>query len=220
MRRLVGPALAAVAFHAALMAVYVAAFGGDPSALVCVARERIGQAPYEHIATGFDRNGYDGQFYYSLARAPWGRHGRDIDVPAVRQARILYPALSWLLSAGDPFRLFWVMPLINLLAIAGLAALGAVAARHHGLSPWWGVLLPFAVNAGMSALRNLTDVLSALTVAALLIAWLLRWPWWSLALGAAGVLFSREQNIVVVLLVLAFAIWRAGGVSPLFLPQQ
>jgi hypothetical protein len=195
----------AAAIHGLILAAYVAAFHGDPSALVCVARERLGQTPYEHIGTGFERNGYDGQFYYSLARAPWNRHGRDLDVPAVRQARILYPALSWLLSAGDPRRLFWVMPLINLLAIAGLAALGAVAARHHGLSPWWGVLLPFAVNAGMSALRNLTDVLSALTVAGMLIAWLLRWPWWTLALCAAGALFSREQNVVVVLFVLAFA---------------
>jgi hypothetical protein len=216
MRRLIGPVVVAAVFHVALLAAYVAAFHGDLSALVCVAHERLGRTPYEHIATGFDRNGYDGQFYYALARAPWGHHGRDIDVPAVRQARILYPALSWLLSAGDPSRLFWVMPLINLLAIAGLAALGAVAARHHGLSPWWGVLLPFAVNAGMSALRNLTDVLSALTVTTLLIAWLLRWPWWSLALCATAALFSREQNVVVVLLVLAFAVWRAwraGSVS-------
>jgi hypothetical protein len=195
----------AAALHGLILAAYVAAFHGDPSALVCVARERLGQTPYEHIGTGFDRNGYDGQFYYSLARTPWSRHGRDLDVPAVRQARILYPALSWLLSAGDPRRLFWVMPLINLLAIAGLAALGAVMANRHGLSPWWGVLLPFAVNAGMSALRNLTDVLSALTVAGLLIAWLLRWPWWTLALCAIGALFSREQNVVVVLFVLAFA---------------
>ena len=88
------------------------------------------------------------------------------------------------------------MPLVNLLAIAALAALGAAAARGYGLSPWWGVLLPFAVNAGMPALRNLTDVLSTLSVAALLIAWLRRWPWWTAALCAAATLFSREQNVV------------------------
>jgi hypothetical protein len=66
--------------------------------------------------------------------------------------------------------------------------------------------LPFAVNAGMPALRNLTDVLSTLTVCALLVAWMLRWPWWVTVLCAAAALFSREQNVVVVGLALAFAI--------------
>jgi hypothetical protein len=218
-------ALTAAVLHGVVLALYVAAFGGDPSALVCVARERVGQAPYEQIGTGFDRNGYDGQFYYALARAPWRRHDFGIDVPSIRQARILYPALSWLVSAGDARRLLWAMPLVNLLAIAGLAALGAVAARSHGLSPWWGVLLPFAVNAAMPALRNLTDVLSTLTVAALLLAWLRRWPWWIAALCAAAALFSREQNVAVVLLVLAFSLkqresnrrWVAGLLAALLL---
>jgi len=199
-------ALFSAVFHAGIMVAYVAAFHGDLSALVCVAREHLGQTPYEHIHTGFDRNGYDGQFYYAIARAPWRRHVFATDIPAVRQARILYPAVCWLLSGGDAQRLLWVMPMINLLAIAGLAALGAVVAHKHGLSPWWGVLLPFAVNAAMPALRNLTDVLSTLSVTALLVAWLLRWPWWTIALFAAAALLSREQNVVVVLLVLAFSV--------------
>lgn len=207
MRRFAAPIAVAVAFHAAVLIAYVAAFHGDVSALVCVARERLGRTPFEQIRTGFDRNGYDGQFYYAIARAPWRRHALDIDAPAVRQARILYPALSWLISGGDARRLLWVMPLLNLLAIAGLAAVGAFAAEGYGLHPGWGALLPLAVNAGMPALRNLTDVLSTLTVSALLVAWLRRWPWWCLALCAAGALFSREQNVVVVLLVLLFA-WR------------
>jgi hypothetical protein len=205
MRRLVGPALAAAAFHVAVLAFYVAAFHGDLSSLVCAARERLGRAPYELIRIGFDRNGYDGQFYYAIARSPWSRQEFGIDAPAIRQARILYPAMSWLISGGDGRRLFWAMPLVNLLAIAALAALGAAAARDHGLNPWWGVLLPFAVNAGMPTLRNLTDVLSVLSIAALLMAWLRRWPWWAAALAAAAALLSREQNLAIVVLVLVFA---------------
>jgi hypothetical protein len=206
MLRLAAPALAAAALHAVVLAAYAAAFHGDLSALVCVAAERRGRTPYELIGTGFDRNGYDGQFYYAIARAPWRRHDWGVDAPAIRQSRILYPFLSWLLSGGDARRLLWAMPLVNLLAIAALAALGAAAARGCGLSPWWGALLPFAVNAGMPALRNLTDVLSTLSVAALLIAWLRRWPWWLTSLCAAAALFSREQNVAVVLLVLLFAV--------------
>lgn len=205
MLRLVGPSLTAAAFHGAVLITYIAAFHGDLSSLVCVARERLGRAPYERISIGFDRNGYDGQFYYAIARTPWHRQDFGIDAPAIRQARILYPVVSWILSGGDARYLLWAMPLVNLLAIAGLAALGAAAARAYGLSPWWGALLPLAVNAGMPALRNLTDVLSTLSVAALLMAWLRRWPWWAAALCAAATLFSREQNVALVLLVILAA---------------
>jgi hypothetical protein len=202
---LILPVAASVAFYLVLMAGYVAAFHGDLSALVCAAREVVGRPPYEQIDTGFDRNGYDGQFYYVLARAPWGSHALELDVPAVRHARVLYPAICWALSGGDARVLLWTMPLVNLLAIAALTALGAWAARWAGMNPWWGTLLPPTVNAGMPVLRNLTDVWSALSVAALLLVWLRRGPWWSAMLCAAAALLAREQNIAVVLLVLAFA---------------
>jgi hypothetical protein len=208
MRRCIGPVLAAVGFHAALVAGYVAAYGGDLGALSCVGDERAGQVPYERIHTGFKKHGYDGQYYYAIARAPWQRHVAGIDAPAIRQARILYPALSWLLSAGDPDRLLWAMPLVNLLAIAGLAWLGASLAVRQGLSPWWGVLLPLAVNAGMPTLRNLTDVVSTLAVCGLLVTWIGCGPWLGLCLWAAAAVFCREQNAVMVILVLGAAVWR------------
>ncbi len=202
------PVVSSVVFHFSLIVGYVAAFHGDLSALVCAAREVAGHPPYEQLGTGFDRNGYDGQFYYVLAQAPWRSHALDLDVPAVRHARVLYPAICWALSGGDARGLLWAMPLVNLLAIAALSGLGAWTARSTGMSPWWGTLLPFAVNAGMPLLRNLTDVWSTLTVAALLIAWLRCGPWWSAMLCAAAALSAREQNIAVVLLVLAFTVWR------------
>jgi hypothetical protein len=207
MRKLIGPMLAAVLLHGGLLAAYLAGFGGDLSALVCAPHERLGQPPFEVIRTGFPRSGYDGQFYYYLARAPWSRHDADLDQPISRQLRILYPAISWLISGGDAVRLLWVMPLVNLLAIAALAGLGAVLARRHGLSPFWGVLLPVAVNAGMPLLRDLTDIVSAATVTLLLAAWILRWRGWLLGLAALAALLSREQNLLVVGVVLAAA-WR------------
>ncbi len=211
MKQILGPALLAGAFHAALLAGYVVAHQGEPSALVCVAQERRGRVPYEYIRVGFERFGYDGQFYYALARAPWTRHVLGIDFAAGRQLRILYPALGWMLTGGDAQLLLWAMPAINVAAIAGLAALGALLARRRGLSPWWGCLLPLAVNAGMPALRNLTDVLSTLAVAGLLITWLLQRPGWELVLWGAAAAFAREQNVAVVGLVLVVAAWRRQG---------
>jgi hypothetical protein len=219
MKAIAGPILVTAAAHALLLGGFVLAHRGDPAVLVCAGQERMGRSPYECIRVGFERFGYDGQFYYALARGPWRRHDAGIDFAAGRQLRILYPAVSWLLSGGGDARLLlWVMPLVNVLAIAGLAGLGAAFARRQGLCPWWGCLLPLAVNAGMPALRNLTDVLSTLAVAGLLTAWLRRPPafrqddpWWELAPWAAAAALCREQNVAIVLAVLAVAGWRRQG---------
>ena len=202
-----GPVLVAVAWHLALLAGHVLAHGGDLSSLVHVGASRVHLAPFQAaIRSTFPYDGSDGQYYYILAQAPFSRHGDEVDHPAARQLRIVYPALSWLLSGGDPHRLLWAMPLVNLLAIAGLAWCGAVLARDHGLSPWLGCLLPVAVNAGMPALRDLSDVVAASAAAALLLSWLRKSPA-GVVLAAAAALFAREQNLVLVLLVLGAALW-------------
>jgi hypothetical protein len=198
---IVGPILVAGAVHALIFACYIGGFGGDMSALICVDKARIGNSPFERVSTGFPKGGYDGQYYYALARSPFSFHGTDvIDFPAYRQARILYPSLAWLLSGGDPDLLLWVMPAINLAAIMALAGIGARLALHYQRSAWWGCLLPVVVNAGMPALRDLTDPLAVAMVAALLAAHLLNRPAWQLAIWAAAAL-SREQNVAIVLLI-------------------
>jgi hypothetical protein len=205
MKQILMAAVVAMAVHALLLVGFVGAFHGDPAALVCAGRERIGRAPYELIRVSFERFGYDGQFYYAIARSPWRRHDIGIDHAPGRQLRILYPAVTWILSAGDPRVLLWVMPAVNLLAIGGLAGVGTVLARHNGLTPWWGCLLPLAVNAALPALRDLTDVVALLSLSCLLATWLLRAPWWAISLAAAGSVFGREQNVAIVLVVLATA---------------
>jgi hypothetical protein len=207
MKAILGPAAAAAGVHALLLAAFVVCHHGDPAALLCVGHDRAGREPYEVIHIGFERFGYDGQFYYALARAPWTQHLAGIDFAPGRQMRILYPALAWLASGGDAHLLLWVMPAINVLAIGALAALGALFARRHGLSPWWGFLLPLAVNAGFPALRDLTDVLSILTVCGVITAWVLRWPVWQLALWATAAALCREQNIAIIAAVLVVACW-------------
>jgi hypothetical protein len=197
-----------VVLHAALLGLYVYGRGGDPAVLVGVGADRAGRPPYEDIRSPLEAHGYDGQFYYALARAPWRRHEAGVDTPGLRHLRILYPALAFLLSGGEARLLVFVLPLINLLAIGALAALGVHLARRQGMSPWWGVLLPLALNVAMPAFRDLTDVLSTLAVCALLAAWLTGAPWWALALSATCSLLAREQNLAVVLAALAAALAR------------
>lgn len=208
MRAILGPALAAAVAHAVLLGVYLAAHHGDPSALLCAALERIEKPPYETVHTGFPKMGYDGQFYYVLARAPWSAHTSGIDFAPGRHLRVLYPAIGWLVTGGDADRLLWALPAINLLAIAALAALGAALAGRRGLSPWWGCLLPLAVNAGLPALRDLTDVVATLAVCGLLLSWQWRRPVLELALWAAAAVFCREQNAAILSMALALAAWQ------------
>jgi hypothetical protein len=204
------PVAAAITLHLTLLTVYLAAFHGDLSALVCVGQNQIGTPPYEAVRTGFATGGFDGQFYYAIARNPWTWHAAELDVPAYRHVRLLYPALAWALSGGgDPYLLFWALPLINLAAIAGLAWLGVRLAQHYGVNVWWGFVLPLAVNDGMPLLRDLTDPLATFTLCGLLASWLLGGKWYHLALWTAAALFSREQNVAVVLVVLAAALGTA-----------
>jgi hypothetical protein len=208
MSRAILPVAAALGLHAALVGIFVAAYHGDLSALVCLDRARVGVAPYQAVRVGFPSGGYDGQFYYVIAQAPWRHFDLPHDSGAFRQMRILYPALAWALTAGDPHRLLWVLPGLNLLAIAGLAWLGVRLAGHHGLSGWWGFVLPLAVNDGLPLLRDLTDPLATFAVCGLLVSWLQGRRDWSLALWGAAAAFSREQNVAVVAVVLAAALWR------------
>lgn len=201
------PVTLTVLVHLALLTVHVAKYGGDVSALVGASREAANRPPYECITKAIGPGGYDGMFYYALSRDPWHRHDQGFDWPAARQLRILYPIVCWLFSGGDPRLLLWIMPAVNLLLIGGLAYVGALFAWRHGLSVWWGVLLPVAVNAALPALRNLTDNFSTLAVFGLLAAWLSGASWRGLILWSAAALFSREQNAAVVALLLALAAW-------------
>ena len=206
--RLAGPVLVTVAIHAVLMGLYLRYFNGDPSGFVCLATSRLGVPPYEAITRAAGPGGHDGQFYYALARAPFQAHGADIDLPPLRHVRILYPLVCWACSGGEPHLLIYVMPAVNLLAVAGLAGLGAAWALRCGQSAWWGVLLPVGLNAGISLIHNFTDCFSSLAVVALLAAWLAGGRAWLIALLAAAALFSREQNAFVVVVVAAFALAR------------
>jgi hypothetical protein len=205
-RRAFGPALAALILYSLLVLLFVSKHASDPSSLVCAGKNRIGRPPYEAITMALGPTGDDGQFYYSLARSPWRAHGSDIDYPPYRHLRILYPVACWLCSGGHARLLFYVMPAVNLLAIAALAGVGGILALAWGRSAWWGLLLPFAVNSGSPLMHNFTDCFSNLAAFGLVAAWLLRCHGPALVLWAAAAAFSREQNLAIIAVVAAAAL--------------
>lgn len=202
------PVVSAVALHAGLIGLYLIVYRGDLSALVCVSVERENEPPYAAVRKHFPGEGYDGQYYYAIAQAPFRYRVVGIDFPPMRQSRILYPLLCWCLSGGDAGRLLWAMPLVNLLAIGGLGALGVFVSVKADSNPWWGLTLPLAVNSGLPLLRDLGDVVSTLALAVLLVGWMRRWPWWAVMLAALAAVLAREQNVPIVAIAIGLAAWR------------
>ena len=79
--------------------------------------------------------GYDGQFYYRIALAPFNFHhtafGIQMDTLS-RFERIAYPVLAWLAAAGRSPLVPWSLVIVNVLGLGALGALGAVVARDAG----------------------------------------------------------------------------------------
>lgn len=196
------PVIVSGSLCAGLLTGYVLIYRGEISALVCAAREKIGNRPLEAIRVGFPTSGFDGQYYYAIAQDPWGRHDDFLDVPAQRHSRILFPAVAWAMTGGDAHLLLWALPVINWAAIVGITWMGIRLATHYGRSPWWGSVVPVAINAFAPALRDLTDPLSMFAVCGLLTAWFLRRGVWSFVLWGLLAALSREQNLLIIALVL------------------
>lgn len=150
-------------------------------------------------------------FYYAIARHPFQRQGPGIDLPGCRHLRILYSLVCWMLSGGNGLLLLWIMPAVNLFLIGALAWLGTTFAVRHGMSSWYGFLLPLAVNACLPALRNLTDELSTLAVLGLLLSLLTGSAGWQVVVWSGAAIFSREQNAAIVGLALAAALSQKRG---------
>ncbi len=140
------------------------AAGGDITRFVRAAR------PYAHrngVPRGllvFPGNGYDGQFYYRLALDPANLHrtafGITMDAP-FRVQRIGYPALAWLLSAGQHAWVPVALVAVNVLALAAVGLAGGTLARDAGRHALWGLLLAGYFGFFMSAGNDLTEPVAA-----------------------------------------------------------
>ncbi len=80
--------------------------------------------------------GYDGQFYYQIARDPL-HASRFLDHPAYRYQRIVYPLLVAILSLGQANLIPFMLLLVNFLAIVFGTELLARLLIQQKLSPWF-----------------------------------------------------------------------------------
>jgi len=108
--------------------------------------------------------GYDGQFYYRLARDPFTAavedHGVRFDAPAYRQQRILYPIMAWSLAFGDANLTPWALILLNWLALCCLAWLAGAFFFDQGGHALKGALVALYPGFQLSLARDLTEILA------------------------------------------------------------
>jgi hypothetical protein len=190
--------IALVAVTAEVVARVLLKLGGNVSGLALIGDVygHPGQLPPG--VRVFHYAGYDGQFYYRMARNPaslhWSAYGVTLD-QWYRLVRIGYPALAWLGSAGVPAALPCALVAVNLLAIGAIGVLGGVAAQQAGRQALWGLLLAGYFGFATSVARDLTEPLAAACLLGGILACRGRRFGWAAGLFAFGAL-TRETALV------------------------
>ena len=175
-------------------------------------------AVHDHLYVAPD-GGYDGQFYYRMARAPFDfaatADGIHIDSP-IRYQRIAYPALAFLVSAGDGAAVPWALIVVNLAMMAVLVAACCAIAIDSGRDPRWGLVAAGFFGLLMSVGRDLTEPTEVAFLACAILAMRKGRTGWA-ALAFSGAVLSRETAIVVVgayLIVMRRRVGDAAGRRP------
>ena len=189
--------LAAVAFTLARWQTWA---NGHISRFILVGRHFAIPSQLPHGMPVAKTYGYDGQFFYRLALNPLNFHhtayGITMDRP-YRYMRIGYPALSWLVSAGQHALIPVMLVVINIAAIGALGYLGAMFAAQGGRHAAWGLLLPGYFGLLTSLSRDTAEPLAAVCLLAGLLAVRSRRPVLAAVLLAYGAL-TRETVMVAV----------------------
>lgn len=148
-------------------------------------------------------SGYDGQFYYYIARDPGimavcahSQKHCPIDANPLREERILYPMTARVAALGNPAWLHVSLFLVNFAAILITVVLLAMLCVEAGASRWLAAAAGLFCGELLGLVRDLTDPYGAMWV--VLAVYFLRKnrPLWCAAAAGAAIL-TREQFVLV-----------------------
>jgi hypothetical protein len=191
-----------------LLRVVIAAHG-HVDGLVVAGAAHVSRTPYTSDLPIRQGTGYDGQFYFRLALDPldWSSQAFGIRLDTLgRLDRVTYPAIVWLVSAGQRAAVPVMMPVVNIVALAALAMLCAALSRHAGRHPLWGLLVAGFFGFLWSLGRDLTELTEAVFVVAGLLAVRQGRPFVGGLMLSAAVL-AREPALVVVGALFVSRVW-------------
>jgi hypothetical protein len=188
LRRVVRPWMVTLAIAGLYAIVLLRAAGGDPLVLL-----RVGTRFSAGDPAG--STGYDGQFYYYIARDP-GEGWRYVDVPAYRYQRILYPLVARALSLGHERALPWTLLAINLGSLAASVAIVEALLVDCGVSRWYALTVGLYGGQLFPALVGLADPLALCLALAAMLVYARRGWLWGGGLFALAVLCKETMWVV------------------------
>lgn len=171
---------------------------------------------FVHVGTIFDESdpeggwGYDGQFYYYIARDPWSA-AQYLDNPTYRLRRIVYPLVSRAVALGNVSAIPLAMLVVNVVSVSAAAELLGRLLARAGASRWYALGYGVAFGQLASVTHQLGDPLgSAFIVVGLWAMGTRRYAWGAAAFGLAAL--TRDSLALVPLGYLAgftlFRQWR------------
>jgi len=154
--------------------------------------------------------GYDGQQAYAIAIDPLGAES-ELDRPAYRYQRILYPILARITALGVTQLIPWSMLIINLLAASASAYFLSQLLTARGVSPWWSFVPLLSFNYLIGVRMDLNEPLAyALVLGGLLAFERKHIPWAAALFALAGL--AREVALAFPLALTAWLLlkkrWR------------
>jgi hypothetical protein len=228
------PVLIVAAVLLLAVALRLASYGGDVTGFV-----KFGSSftAYTHpprgavVGTGTSTEGYDGQFYYVMARDPLLLHESTVDsllrapqndprgvfasrTQAFRMLRVGYPATVALVAAVTGLSTAWSMLAVNVLVVLVLTAGFAAYARRRGWSVLWAAALGLLPGLLLATRRDLGDPLAAAAALGGLLAWIEGRRRLGVALLILAVLTREVMMAAVVALALEAGVraWRQRGI--------
>jgi hypothetical protein len=195
-----GPVLVVAVVLALAVGHSLAVAGGNATGLVRFGSDyrRSTQPPAGAVVAA--GAGYDGQYFWALARDPLLFHDgtvHDFRGAGFRLQRVAYPALAFVLAAGQVDALPWCLLGVNVLAV--LAITGALAryARRRGWSPWWALAVGLLPGVTVATIGDMSDALATSLMLGGLMLWRSRRPWAAATLLAAATV-AREAMVLAV----------------------
>jgi hypothetical protein len=175
--------------------------GGDVSRLVDAGRVFTDPTRTPPSLTVDSEFGFDGQFYYRLANAPFSTdrfvEGVRFDLPALRAQRVFYPLLAWGASLGGrPGAVPWALLGVNLAAMAAVGALSGGLARASGHHALWGLLIAAYPGFAYSLSLDLTEIVATACLLAGLLA-LRRRRYRAATIALVLAVLTRETTVIV-----------------------
>ena len=198
---LVGPVVVVAIVFALFVGVRLSDYGGNATGFI-----EFGQAfvVHTHPPAGALVNspqGYDGQFFWTQALDPLLLHSSTLvrlRSEAFRTQRMAYPALAYVLAAGQVKAIPWTMLAINLLVVLAITAAFAAYARRRGWSGWWALAVGLTPGFLLATMRDLSDPLAAASMLAGLLAWRRDRRWFAAGLMTVAVLAREPMTLGVV----------------------